>query len=121
MKNQEIICIGCPLGCHVVLTINENGEICKFIGNECKAGEKYVAQEFKDPARVFTGTVRTKECSTRLLPVRTNKPIPKTSVLICGRSLAGIEVKPPVKMGDLIVTNILNTGADLIATCDLYN
>jgi CxxC motif-containing protein len=119
MENQEIICIGCPLGCHVALTVDESKKIIKFEGNECHAGEKYVAEEFKAPIRVFTGTVRTRGCSRPLLSVKTSKPIVKTNILDCGKYFCDIEVEPPIKIGDVVVSNILNTGADLIATSDL--
>jgi CxxC motif-containing protein len=35
------------------------------------------------------------------------------------KSLANTKVKPPVKMGQVIVANILGTGADLVATDEL--
>ena len=119
MENHEIICVGCPLGCRVTLTVDESGKILHFEGNECHAGEKYVAEEFRTPIRVFTGTLRTKRCSRPLLSVSTSKPIDKTNILDCGKYLYCIEVEPPIKIGDVIVSNILNTGTDLIATSDL--
>jgi CxxC motif-containing protein len=119
MENHEIICVGCPSGCHVALTVDASGKIAKFEGNECRAGEKYVAEEFKTPIRVFTGTVRTKGSSRPLLSVRTSKPIVKTNILECGIYLYGIEVESPIKIGDVVIPNILNIGADLIATSDL--
>jgi len=83
-------------------------------------GEKYTAEEFKAPIRVFTGTVLTKGSTTRpLLPVRTSTPIVKANILECGRYIYKIEVPPPIKIGDVVIPNILNTGADLIATSDL--
>lgn len=119
MENKEMICVGCPLGCHIVLTIDESETIVKFEGNECRVGEKYVVQEFKAPVRVFTGTVRTKDSSRPLLSVRTKTPIAKENILKCGTYLYGVEVAPPIKNGDVLVQNILNTGADLIATSNL--
>ena len=32
------------------------------------------------------------------------------------RSIKDLKVKPPVKMGDVIVENVLNTGSNLIAS-----
>lgn len=119
MEGREIICVGCPLGCHVVLIITESGEIAGFEGNECKAGKAYVTEEFKSPVRVFTGTIRTRNCSRPLLPVRTNKPIIKTMMLSCGKCLSDMEINPPIRIGDVIISNILNTGTDLIASGDL--
>lgn len=119
MENEEIICIGCPIGCHVAIRINEEGNIVGFVGNECKIGEKYVAEEFRAPVRVFTGTVRTRSSSRPLLPVRTNKPIPKNMIAIFSKSVRAVEVAPPIRLGDTIVSSICNSGVDLIATSDL--
>lgn len=119
MKNQEIICVGCPCGCHITLTVDESGKIVKFDGNECSAGKKYAAEEFKTPVRIFTGTVKTEGSSRPLLSVRTNKPVVKTSILKCGEYLSNFVVKSPIKIGSVVIPNILDTEADLIATADL--
>jgi CxxC motif-containing protein len=119
MKKEEIICIGCPIGCPVAIRIDGEGNIAGFEGNECKIGEKYVAEEFRSPVRVFTGTVRTRNCSRPLLAVRTSKPIPKKMIPNFSKSMIAVEVSPPVRQGDIIVSNISNSGVDLIATGEL--
>ena len=119
MKNEEIICIGCPIGCHVAIRIDAQGDIAGFAGNECKIGEKYVAEEFKSPVRVFTSTVRTRNCSRPLLAVRTSKPISKKMISSFSKSIIAVEVSPPIRLGDIIVSNISNSEVDLIATSDL--
>jgi CxxC motif-containing protein len=121
MKNEEIICVGCPIGCHVVIRVEEDGKIAGLVGNECKVGEKYVAEEFRAPVRVFTGTVRTRNCSRPLLPVRTNKPIPKAMISNVRRCVMAVQVEPPIRIGDVIISNVYGTGVHLIATSDLGN
>lgn len=54
-----------------------------------------------------------------LLSVRTTKPIPKTMFKESVIYLRKIQVKAPVQAGQVIVKNILNTGADIIATKNL--
>ena len=115
MPEQELICIGCPLGCHVTLKVSGKGEIENLTGNECKEGKEYVTAEFKAPVRVFTATVLT-EGGGFLLPVRTDKPIHKSQLKELMRALAKVRVAPPVKPGQIIIHNILGTGANLIAT-----
>jgi len=118
MAEQEIICIGCPLGCRVTLKVGDKGELKGLVGHQCKEGKEYVIHEFEAPARVFTSTVLT-EGGGRLLPVRTDKPIPKSHVNEVMRAVAKVRVKPPVKTGQVIIPNILGTGADLLATGSL--
>lgn len=109
----ELICIGCPKGCHLKVD-EENGYA--VTGNSCPIGAEYGANELKNPTRVLTSTVRIIGGLHDCLPVRTNKPIPKPLLLQAMAELKNVEVKSPVRMGDVIVSNILDTGADVIAT-----
>lgn len=118
MPEQAFICIGCPLGCHVTLKVSEKGEIENVTGNECKEGKEYVIAEFREPVRIFTATILT-ERKGCLLPVRTDKPIHKNQLKELMRALARLRVAPPVKTGDVLIHNILGTGANLIATGSL--
>ena len=119
MKEQDIICINCPLGCRVTLTINDSGEVVSVAGNECKKGEKYVVDEFKSPVRVLTATVLTEGSAQVLLPVRTSKPVGKNMLAKCMNALGSIKVKPPVKIGEVVITNIAGTGVNLVSTDEL--
>ena len=116
MSEQEIICTGCPMGCRVMLTVGPDLSIENLAGNQCKEGKKYVTAEFKHPVRVFTATVMTEGSRRRLLQVRTDSPVSKPHLKKLMRAVAKIKVKPPVKMGQEIVHDILGTGANLIAT-----
>ena len=114
-KVYNITCIACPLGCQIKLKVKD-GKIEDIKGNKCRQGIKYARQEFYNPQRVVTTTVKVKDSKIPLLPVRTNKPIPKGIIRECVRYLAKVEVKAPVKLGEVIVPNILNSGANVIST-----
>jgi CxxC motif-containing protein len=118
-QENTFICIGCPLGCEVTLTINKKGDVVGFANNKCKEGEKYVLEEYRNPVRTLTATVLTQSSSQPLLAVRTNKPILKTMLVQSMTVLARARVKAPVKMGDVIVANLLDTGADVVASSNL--
>lgn len=120
MANEEkIICVGCPLGCEVTLTIEGQGEITGYSGNACKEGKEYTSEEYRNPVRVLTTTIPTENSSQPLLPVRTGKPILKTMLKQGALELARVRVKPPIKIGDIIVSNLLHTGVDVVAGSDL--
>ena len=51
-----------------------------------------------------------------LLPVRSNKPVPREKLMACMDVIRGIEVQLPVKRYDVIVADICGTGADIVAT-----
>ena len=116
---SEIICILCPMGCRVELTSDSNGNVISVAGNKCKLGEKYVIDEYKFPARILTATAITQSSKRKLLPIRSNRPIAKDKLLECMYHLPQVRIKPPVKTGQVVVANIANTGADLIATDDM--
>jgi CxxC motif-containing protein len=115
MPESEIICIGCPLGCRVTLKITNSGDITDLVGNQCKEGTKNVTAEYKAPVRVFTSTIFV-DGDNRLLPVRTDRPVPKHRLKEIMSAVADMRVKRPVKIGQEIVHNILGTNANLIAS-----
>jgi len=115
MAEQTIICIGCPLGCNVTLKIDKKGEVEGLTGNQCKEGREYVIAEYQAPVRIFTATVLT-ETAGRLLPVRTDKPVHKGQLKELMGAVAKLRMAPPVKAGQVLVHNILGTGANLIAS-----
>jgi len=119
MSEHEIICVGCPMGCHVTLNIDNSGEITGFSGNECKRGKEYVAQEYKNPVRIFTATVLTKGSTRPLLPVRTNSTIPKVKMKECAYLVSRITVEPPLVIDEVVISNIVDTGADLVCSDEL--
>jgi CxxC motif-containing protein len=53
--------------------------------------------------------------------VKTARPIPKTKSLPGAIALAGLKVKPPVKAGDVVISNLAGTGVDVVATGNLLS
>jgi len=120
-KKIEIRCIKCPLGCLAEIAIHDENDVLDVANTQCKDGKGYVIAEFKSPVRVLTATVLTKSGSSKLLPVKTNRPIHKTRLLDCMDFISKVRVGPPIRMGQVIVSNILNLGADLVSTDELKN
>ena len=67
-------CILCPNGCR--LRYEADGSIS---GNRCKRGAEYALQERTTPMRTLTLTLRTE--SGALVPVRTDRPIPREKLM----------------------------------------
>jgi CxxC motif-containing protein len=119
-KKVNIICTNCPMGCEITLTIDEKSDkVLNIEGNRCKQGKQYALAEYKNPVRVLTATVRTNSSKRPLLPVRTNKPISKDKMKDMMYVICKIVVKNPIKIGQVIEPNIMDTKVDLIATADL--
>ena len=109
----ELTCIVCPMGCH--LNVEQSEEGFKVEGNTCKRGEKYAVQELTNPTRVITTTVKLENSYLQLLPVKTEDPIPKGMIFDIMEALDKVKVNAPVKVGDVIVENILDTGVNVIS------
>ena len=56
MSERELICIGCPMGCPIVVKM-EDGKVVSVTGNTCPRGEAYARKEVTDPTRIVTTTV----------------------------------------------------------------
>jgi CxxC motif-containing protein len=110
----NLICITCPIGCR--LTVVKQGDQMIVEGNQCKRGIKYAEDELTNPTRMIPTTVVIEGSHLRRLPVRTESPVKKGLIFDCMREINKVVVKAPVKVGDVIIENILNTGVNIIAT-----
>jgi CxxC motif-containing protein len=112
---KELICISCPIGCR----LSVDTEKLTVTGNSCKRGETYGINEVTNPVRVITTTVKIQGGTHSVLPVKTNAPIPKDLNFKCIEEINKVTLKAPVRIGEIICSNILNTGVDVIATRNL--
>ena len=109
----NITCIVCPMGCPLVVTKVEDGYTVE--GNNCKRGVKYGVEELTDPKRVITTTVKLHGSYLNLLPVKTADSIPKGMMFEIMEALDKVEVTAPIKVGDVIVESILDTGVNIVS------
>lgn len=115
MEEKNLICINCPLGCMLTVTM-DGGKILSVSGNTCKRGEAYAGKELTNPTRIVTTTVKVSGGSERMVSVKTKSDIPKGKVLECVQALRDVTVKAPIGIGDVIVENVAGTGVDIVAT-----
>ncbi|MFO7637147.1 MAG: DUF1667 domain-containing protein [Clostridia bacterium] len=114
---EKMTCVVCPRGC--AMEVEHDGKnILRIAGNECKRGEKYANAELFNPTRIFTSTVLISGSAYPVLSVKTSKPVPKGVLFDCMQEVRRIKITSPVKSGDVIIHDILGTGADLVATAD---
>lgn len=113
------LCIGCPLGCRLEVEEDEAGEVVEVRGFSCKRGKEYAIQEHTDPRRVVTTTVAVTGGALPRLPVRSAGTVPKGLVRDACCVLRDVKLRAPVRMGDVVLTDVLGTGVDVIATRDM--
>jgi CxxC motif-containing protein len=114
---QKMICITCPKGCTLEVTLE--GQTVLKVSPGCKRGQEYVKRELVDPRRMVATTVRVKGGTHPLLPVATAAPFPKPRILALMDTLRQCELRAPVRMGETVLANALDTGIDIIASRDM--
>jgi CxxC motif-containing protein len=115
--SRELICIGCPMGCRMDVTVRQ-GKIAAVTGNVCSRGAKYAQDEVLAPRRMVTSLVVVAG-SREPLSVKTRTAIPKSLIQDCLREIRRIKPVLPVHIGDVVLENVLNTGIDIVATRNL--
>ena len=114
MKIRDLTCIVCPRGCQLKVELDDAGAVVSVLGNLCKRGNTYAVDECTNPMRVVTSTVRCEDGA--VVSCKTNTSIPKSLVFDAMKIINAARAKNDVKIGDVIVENILGTGADVVAT-----
>jgi len=117
-QEVQLICTACPQGCTLTALI-ENGEVIKITGNNCKKGLDYGIAEMTDPRRMVATTVKVKNGFHPLLPVYTERPVPKPLIPQVLAEIRKVEVTAPVKMKSVILENVLGTGINVLASRDM--
>ncbi len=118
MITRNLTCIGCPLGCQVEVMMDDNDNILLVTGNTCPRGEKYARKEVTSPTRIVTSSVQVygSKNGERMVSLKTASDIPKGKIMDVIRSLHGVSVPCPVRIGDVLMHDIAGTGVDVIAT-----
>ena len=121
MKKRELICIGCPMGCPIVVEM-EDGKVLSVTGNTCPRGESYARKEVTNPTRIVTTTVRVDGGKVPMINVKTEQDIPKDKIFVCIAALRGVTMKAPIHIGDIVLENVAGTGVNIVAAGNVeYN
>lgn len=102
------------MGCEMAIE-KQDGE-WNATGNLCPKGLDYAIREMVAPVRTVTSCIRISKTHGPLLPVKTDQPIPKEMIFPVMALINSISVEAPVRVGDIIVSHILGTEANLVAT-----
>lgn len=118
MEKRELICIGCPLGCAVTVTMDQE-KVTDVTGHTCKRGEEYARKEVENPTRIVTSVVFVESRTEKMLPVKTERDIPKSRIFDVMEQLRNVRVKAPVGIGDTVLEDAAHTGVSVIATKEI--
>jgi CxxC motif-containing protein len=136
--DDRLTCILCPIGCE--LEVRRDGESLDVRGNECDKGLDFAADEVLRPKRNLAtsiparseagaagtlpartaagaaGTFSTAGTAARMISVRLTVPVPREMIFPVLAEIAKLRPALPVRRGQVLIANVLGTGADVIAT-----
>lgn len=119
METKQLVCIGCPLGCNLNVTI-EDDQTINVTGNTCPRGADYARKEMTDPRRIVTSSVKVTGGHLASVSVKTESDIPKGKIFDCVKALREVELAAPVSIGQVVLRDVAGTGVNVIATKNIY-
>ncbi len=114
---MKMICINCPKGCELDVERTADGAV-SVAGNACPRGEEYGRSELVNPTRMVTALVRVAGMR-KPLPVKTKTAIPKGKIDAVLFAMHQTTVQLPVKIGDIVIRDVAETGVDVVATANM--
>lgn len=123
-ETLQFNCTTCPSECLLTVEVEHDAnvtvvEVRSVTGNNCPRGDKFAHQELTCPMRVLTTTVAVSGGDEALLPVRTAEPIPLQLHAQAMNLIRGLVVNAPIRMGDVVLEDLLDTNIDLVASMDI--
>lgn len=112
--STRLTCIECPTGCPLTVEL-ESGRVVSVSGHRCPRGEAYARSEIEDPRRILTSTVLASGLALKMVPVRTDRPIPRNKIPEAMRAIRALKITEPVAAGALLADDFLGLGVGLIA------
>lgn len=124
IETLQFNCTTCPSECLLTVKVERDADghvaaVRSVTGNSCPRGDKFAHQELTCPMRVLTTTVAVSGGDEALLPVRTAEAIPLDLHVQAMALIRGLVVNAPIRMGDVILPNLLNTNINLVASMDI--
>ena len=118
ITKKNLTCIVCPRGCTLTVTLDSELEnpVVSVEGQGCKRGVEYATAECTHPTRVLTTTAPTVDGG--VVPCKTDKPIPRELLFEAMKAVNALSTPAVVRIGDILLENLLNTGANIVATAN---
>lgn len=115
MEQRKLTCIGCPMGCLLSVDI-DHGLAVAVHENQCAIGARYGISEINDPRRTLTTTLAIAGAEIKRVSAKSTQPLKKQDLKACYEFLKTMHVDAPVECGEILVSNINDSGIDIIAT-----
>ena len=118
ITKKNLTCIVCPRGCTLTVTLDAEAAcpVVSVEGQGCKRGVDYATAECTHPTRVLTTTAPTVDGC--VVPCKTDMPIPRELLFEAMKAVNSLSAPAVVKIGDVLLEDLLGTGARIVATAN---
>jgi len=112
---DRLTCVLCPVGCELEVARDASGEL-EVQGNQCDKGVPFAVEEILRPNRNLATSVPLKGAAAKMVSVRLSGPVARDMIFPILAEIAKLRPEAPVRRGQVLIVNVLGTGADVIAT-----
>ena len=112
---RSFTCILCPNGCDIEAREEQDGKLT-ITGAGCPKGKAYVEQEWNDPRRTISSSVKVEKGELPLASVRLTTPVPKDYLFQVMEEIRKVQLEAPVHMGQVAIHHVLGLDSDVIVT-----
>ncbi len=110
----RLTCLLCPEGCELEVRL-EGGE-ARVEGHRCDQGLVFAEEEVVHPLRNIAASVPVRGTAETMVSVRLSDRIPREMIFPVLAEIAALRPEAPVARGQVLLADVLGTGADVIAT-----
>ncbi len=112
---DRLTCVLCPVGCELEVRKDGDGEL-DVQGNQCDKGVPFAVEEILRPKRNLATSVPIRNTAAKMVSVRLSDRVPREMIFPILAEIAKLRPEVPVRRGQVLITDVLGTGVDVIAT-----
>jgi CxxC motif-containing protein len=112
--SDRLTCVLCPVGCELEVAGSKDSPEVR--GNQCEKGVDFAIEEVLNPKRNLATSVPLRNRPAIMVSVRLSARVPRELVFPILAEIAGLRPDPPVRRGQVLIPDVLGSGADVIVT-----
>lgn len=111
---ERLTCLLCPEGCEI--EVRRRGNEAAVEGHRCDQGLVFAEEEVLHPLRNVATSVPVRGSRATMVSVRLSARIPREMIFPVLAEISKLRPEAPVRRGQVLLADVLRTGADVVAT-----
>jgi len=112
---DRMTCVLCPVGCELVVGRDSEAGV-QVQGYQCDKGVPFAIEEVLRPRRNLATSLPVRGTVAGLVSVRLSRTVPREMLFPILAEIARLRPEAPIRRGQVLIADVLGTGADVIAT-----